>query len=64
MTDNLFEWIESWMGLHRTIEFLYVVDGYEVSIVDEDGAKVVAKAKGDTLWEAVEALCRDVGDPA
>jgi hypothetical protein len=54
--DDLWEWMEDRVGLHRTIEFLYVVDGYEAMLMDDDGNTEVARAKGDTLREAVEAL--------
>ena len=29
--------LQEWLGLHQRIDILYVVDGYEVSVSNDDG---------------------------
>jgi hypothetical protein len=60
VSDEL-DWIEGMMGLHRTVEFLYVVDGYQASLVEHDGATVIATGEGETLREAVQSLRAQLG---
>ena len=51
------DWIENNIGLHRSFEVLYVVDGIQCSIVDDD-CKPYISARGIDINEAMEALMR------
>lgn len=52
MSDtDILNWLDSWHTLHHTVEALYVVDGYEVSII-RDGNLYAGPYKGKTLREA------------
>lgn len=52
MDDSaILDWLEKWYTLHHTVEALYVVDGYEVSIM-HDGNLKFGPFKGETLREA------------
>lgn len=52
MTDiELIDWLENNHTLHKAVEALYVVDGYEVSIT-HDGNTIKGPFKAKTLREA------------
>ena len=36
MEDQLLSWIEEHSTLHTSVEILYVVDGYEVSVTNDN----------------------------
>lgn len=48
-------WINGAIGLHRHFRILYVVDGVEASICD-DNDDVIIEAWGETCHEAVVEL--------
>ena len=56
MTDKeRLDWLEANHTLHKSVEILYVVDGYEVTIVDEDGYTVLSpNFHGQNLREAID----------
>lgn len=55
MTDSeRLDWFEAQHTLHKSLEVLYVVDGYELSLIAEDGDVVLATFKGETLREAID----------
>lgn len=47
------DWIEAQHTLHRSVEFLYVVDGYEVEYL-YDGNPVTKPFRGETLRAAID----------
>ena len=50
------KWLEDNCTLHRSVEILYVVDGYEVQVMHEDGVTALSPAfHGPTLGEAIDA---------
>lgn len=51
------DWLESQHTLHRAVEFLYVVDGYECNLT-YDG-KVTAEYHGGTFREAIDTASKD-----
>ena len=53
------DWYESKHTLHKDLELLYVVDGYELSIMDQDGQKVVACYSGKNIRECIDAAMRE-----
>lgn len=58
MTDaERLQWLADRSTLHEFVEILYVVDGYEVTIVDESET-VLVEAHGVTLGEAIDAAAR------
>lgn len=53
---NHLKWLEDNSTLHKGVEILYVVDGYEVRVMDEDGVTALSPAyHGETLSAAIEA---------
>lgn len=55
LTDSeLLDKLESLNTLHQSIETLYVVDGYEVTICYDGEPRVTSK--GETLRQAIENL--------
>jgi len=48
------EWIERHTTLHTTVSMLYVVDGYEVTLL-WDGNPISPVFHGETLLEALNA---------
>lgn len=48
------DWIEAMHTLHGSVEFLYVVDGYEVSITKDDGNSWTLLGSGPTLRDAIK----------
>lgn len=53
------DWLEAHHTLHRNVEILYVVDGYEVTVMHEDGVHELSpRAHGATLREAISAAMR------
>ena len=51
MDSKLIDWIEANTTLHRTVEFLYVVDGYTCTI-SHDEFPIAGPFWGETLREA------------
>ena len=49
---RLLEWIEANTTLHRQVELLYVVDGYECSVT-HDGSVVEGPFHGETVRDAL-----------
>lgn len=50
------DWLETRSTLHTGVEILYVVDGYEVTVMHEDGVtELTAPARGDTLLAAIQS---------
>lgn len=50
--DNLNKMLQ----LHQQIEIFYVVDGIVAYFYDEDGQKMIAEAKADTIEEVLQQL--------
>jgi hypothetical protein len=48
------DWLEAKHTLHRGVEILYVVDGYEVQLTDDD-EPVGSPYRGETLRDAIDA---------
>ena len=49
------KWLEDNHTLHTSVEILYVVDGYEVTVMHEDGVTPISKTyHGDTLLSAID----------
>jgi hypothetical protein len=61
MADPRLEWLEKHSTLHTSVEILYVVDGYEVTVVNEDGITDMSpRFHGATLAEAIDkAIAHD-----
>jgi hypothetical protein len=55
------DWIEARLTLHSDVEMLYVVDGYEVQHVINDGATVMASGHGDHLRAAIDRAIEAAG---
>lgn len=54
--DQRFEWLEANSTLHKSVEILYVVDGYQVQVMHEDGVTELTPAyHGETIREAIDA---------
>lgn len=50
------DWLERMHTLHQSVEILYVVDGYEVIVMHEDGiTKLSETVHGDSLRTAIDA---------
>jgi hypothetical protein len=56
MTDkDRLDWLEANHTLHKTVEILYVVDGYEVTLMHEDGVtELSTRFHGSDLREAID----------
>lgn len=46
-------WLEDKHTLHKSVQILYVVDGYEIHMMENDEQHVVAVFHGHTLLEAI-----------
>jgi hypothetical protein len=57
---EMFEYLQRHHTLHKKVEFLYVVDGYE-AVVTWDDEPMSPIFKGSTLREALEEMMQ-VGD--
>lgn len=56
MTDKeRLDWLEAHYTLHRAVEFLYVVDGYQAQLVHDDNP-MGRPAHGETLRDAIDNL--------
>ena len=50
-----FEWLEANNTLHKSVEILYVVDGYEVQVMHEDGVTELSPPyRGATIRAAID----------
>jgi hypothetical protein len=49
------DWYEQQHTLHGSLELLYVVDGYELSQMAEDGDTRVLQVYGESLRAAIDA---------
>lgn len=48
------QWLEDNCTLHKSVEILYVVDGYEVQVMHEDGVTELSpRFHGETLASAI-----------
>lgn len=53
--DARMQWLEDNSTLHKRVEILFVVDGYEVTIMHEDGVTELSPAyRGESLAEAID----------
>ena len=59
--SDIIEWIEDNTTLHKQVECVYVVDGYEVSITYDDSI-IKGPYFGDTLREAYYKAIKQSGD--
>ena len=49
------KWLEDNHTLHTSVEILYVVDGYEVTVMHENGVTPLSKTyRGETLLTAID----------
>lgn len=57
MTDaQRLDWLEKFHTLHTSVEILYVVDGYEVTVMNEDGIHELSpRYHGADLRSAIDA---------
>ena len=55
-TEDVAEALDDLIGLHESIEIIYVVDGYEAALVTHDGATTKRTARGDTVLAALRTL--------
>lgn len=44
------------VGLHESVEIIYVVDGFQAAIYEQDGQDKVLQAWGETMQDALLAL--------
>ena len=52
-TDSeMLDWLEDNHSLHRSVDILYVVDGYEVSVT-HDSTPLHVTVRGDNLRDAI-----------
>ena len=55
LRKDAIKWLEDNHTLHTSVEILYVVDGYEVTVMHEDGVTPISKTyHGDTLLTAID----------
>jgi hypothetical protein len=53
------QWIEDHLTLHTDVEFLYVVDGYQVSLTStRPGEPSEQEFLGETIKDAIDAAIR------
>ena len=45
--------MKDWCTLHRSIEIIYVVDGYEIWFMALDGQRIDSQYRGATLPDAI-----------
>lgn len=65
MTDSeRLDWYQAQHTLHKSLEVLYVVDGYELSLMAEDGETVLATYKGESLRGAIDQAMRSAQSEA
>lgn len=50
--------MDRWIGLHERLTILYVVDGYEAELATDDGERLVASARGETVANALQSLAK------
>ena len=61
--DARFAWLEEHSTLHKRVEILYVVDGYEVQIWGEDGVTMLSPSYwGATLRAAIDSAMAAVSN--
>lgn len=54
-------WIESQTTLHRSVDILYVVDGYAVTVIDSTFGRAWEKTfHGTSFREAIDAAMREI----
>lgn len=49
------QWLEDHLTLHKQVELLYVVDGYEVTTMDDSKPGSERVYRGETLRDAIDA---------
>jgi hypothetical protein len=54
--------LEAHVGLHEGVEITWLVDEYEAALTTHDGASVRATGEGETIADAIAALCRALED--
>lgn len=54
------DWLQREHTLHKAVEFLYVVDGYQAQRT-YDGCEIGEPCRGKTLREAIDAMVRNAG---
>jgi hypothetical protein len=53
------KWLEDKSTMHERVDILYVVDGYEVQVMHEDGVTELSpRFHGTTLGEAIDAALK------
>ena len=57
------DWLERHHTLHTEIEITYVVDGYEVEVVDESGRALSESHHGKTLRAAIDLAMAESSEP-
>jgi hypothetical protein len=57
------QWIEDHLTLHTDVELLYVVDGYQVTLLStRPGEAGEREFNGETLRDAIDAAMRETKD--
>ena len=55
LRKDAIKWLEDNHTLHTSVEILYVVDGYEVTVMHENGVTPLSKTyHGETLLTAID----------
>jgi hypothetical protein len=52
----MYQHIQDTVQLHESLEIIYVVDGWQVTLFEEDGQREVAKCWGETLAQAMMSM--------
>lgn len=61
--ESRLQWLEDHLTLHKDVELLYVVDGYQVTLLDTTPNKPGEQEfLGETLRDAIDAAMRATGE--
>lgn len=50
------DWLERMHTLHKSVDILYVVDGYEVALMHDSGRQLSEMYHGESLREAIDKI--------
>ncbi len=56
---DIINWIEKHTTLHTTVEVVYVVDGYEVSVLNDRSADIAGPWHGKTVFDALNLAMKE-----
>ena len=54
--------IDRCLGLHQSVDVIYVVDGYDALLWEDDGNFTIAEGHGDDVESAMNALDAALSD--